>query len=46
MGGWLQDKMSHFLCHNIAFCKVLCIYMLLTSHKKMSILWLDLKFQL
>jgi hypothetical protein len=31
--GWLQSRAVHFLCHNLIFCKVLCIYMLLTWHK-------------
>jgi hypothetical protein len=27
---WLQRKVAHFLRHNPIFCKMLCIYMLLT----------------
>jgi hypothetical protein len=46
--GWLQGKVVHFLCHNPVFCKVTCIYMLLTWHKnnKFSNMWLDLNYQL
>jgi hypothetical protein len=45
---WLQSKVVHFLWRNPIFCKVWCIYMLLTWHKKYnsSNLWLDLYFQL
>jgi hypothetical protein len=31
--GWLQGKVAHFLCHNLIFCRMVCIYMLLTWHK-------------
>jgi hypothetical protein len=30
--GLLQGKVAHFLRHNPIFCKVTCIYMLLTWH--------------
>jgi hypothetical protein len=41
---WLQGRVAHFLCHNPIFCRVACIYILLTWHKnnKISNLWLDL----
>jgi len=47
-GGWLQGKVAHFLRHNLVFCKVACIYMLLTWHKNnnFSNFWLDLDCQL
>jgi hypothetical protein len=46
--GWLQGKVVHFLSCNPFFCKVACIYILLTWHKNnnFSNLWLDLNFQL
>jgi len=46
--GWLQGKLVHFLCHNLVFCRVTCIYMLLTWHKNnnFSNMWLDLNYQL
>jgi hypothetical protein len=36
-----------FLSHNVVFCKVLCIYILLTHHKINNILnlWLDFQFK-
>jgi hypothetical protein len=42
--GWLQSKVVHFLCRNPIFCKVVCIYMLLTCHKNNNFpnLWLNL----
>ncbi len=30
--GWLQGMVAHFLHRNPIFCKVVCIYMLLTWH--------------
>jgi hypothetical protein len=46
--GWLQGRVVHFLCHNIIFSKVACIYMLLTWHEKNIFpnLWLDLDYQI
>ncbi len=46
--GWLQGRVAHFLRHNPIFCKLACIYMLLTWHKNINFpnLWLDLDFQL
>jgi hypothetical protein len=46
--GWLQGKVVHFLHRNLAFCKVACIYMLLTWHTNNNFpnLWLDLDCQL
>ncbi len=45
---WLQGKVVHFLCHNQIFCRLACIYMLLTWHKNNNFpnLWLDLDCQL
>jgi hypothetical protein len=44
---WLQSKVVYFLCCNPVFCKVSCIYMLLTWHKNYNFpnLWLHLDFQ-
>jgi len=46
--GWLQGRVVHFLCHNLVFCRMVCIYMLLTWHENINFLnlWLDLDFQL
>jgi hypothetical protein len=46
--GWLQGRVAHFLCCNPFFCKMACIYMLLTWHKNNNFtnLWLGLDFQL
>jgi len=46
--GWLQGKVAHFLRHNLIFCKVTCIYMLLTWHKNNNFpkFWLYLYCQL
>ncbi len=46
--GWLQGRVVHFLHHNLIFCKVACIYMLLSWHKRKNFpnLWLNLNFQL
>ncbi len=48
VGGWLQGRVVHFLRHNSFFCRVACIYMLLTWHKNNNFLnlWLDLDCQL
>jgi len=45
---WLQNRVVHFLCRNLVFCKVACIYMLLKWHKDNNFpnLWLGLDFQL
>jgi hypothetical protein len=32
--GWLQGRVAHFSHHNLVFCRVACIYLLLTWHKK------------
>jgi hypothetical protein len=42
-----QGRVVHFLCCNIVFSKVACIYMLFTWHKNNSFpnLWLDLDYQ-
>jgi hypothetical protein len=46
--GWLQGVVAHFLCHNLVFCRVACIYMLLTWYKNNNFpnLWLDLDCEL
>jgi hypothetical protein len=45
--GWLQGRVAHFLCHYVGFCKMACIYMLLTWHKNnFPNLKLDLDCQL
>jgi hypothetical protein len=46
--GWLQGRVIHVFHHNVIFCKVSCIYMLLTCHKINNIpnLWLYLNFEL
>jgi len=45
---WLQGKVAHFLRRNLVFCRMMCIYMLLTWHKNNNFLIfsLDLDFQL
>jgi hypothetical protein len=45
--GWLQGRVVRFLRPHLVFCRVACIYMLLTWRKKnnFSNLWLDLDFQ-
>jgi hypothetical protein len=45
---WLQDKVAHFVCRNLVFFKMACIYMLLTWHKDNNFpnLLLALDFQL
>jgi hypothetical protein len=30
---WLQGRVAHFLHRNLVFCRMVCIYMLLTWHK-------------
>jgi hypothetical protein len=46
--GWLQGRVAHFLRCNLVFCRVACIYMLLTWHTNNNFpnLWLDLDCQL
>jgi len=46
--GWLQGRVAHFLCRSPIFCRVVCIYMLLTWHKNYNFpnLCLDLDCQL
>ncbi len=44
--GWLQGRVAHFLRHNLVFCRMACIYMLLIWHKNnFPNLKLDLDFQ-
>jgi hypothetical protein len=46
--GWLQGKVTHVLHHNLVFCRMACIYMLITWHKNNNFpnMWLDLNWQL
>ncbi len=47
-GGCMVYRVAHFLCHNLVFYKMACIYMLLTWNKNNYFpnFWLDLDFQL
>jgi hypothetical protein len=46
--GWLQGRVAHVLRHNPVFCRMACIYMLITWHKNNNFpnMWLDLDCQL